>query len=239
VARRRGYAGEAAGLRPCLVELGRRLCRRRGSTHAATLLPPPTLTHSAPPTSPHSTHARTPPCAGAWNDIVWEYVDLAKELGRTLVEPWCVEWAWAGLGAARQAGRHRGRSAAGQCRQAGHIPPAACSRPNPTSCAPPSRSRPPPRPAPCRACSVRNGCLEPCRCGHITDVPDIHAGNLDEHFGGGKDPLSECHQRADTASTSGRRRQSTTVGHSDPAAHSTVRLRPSPARYLRPAASQT
>ena len=65
---------------------------------------------------------------GAWNDIVWEYLDLAQALGRTLVEP-----------------------------------------------------------------CVRNGCLEPCRCGHVTEVPDIHAGNLDEHFSGGRDPLNLKH----------------------------------------------
>ena len=39
--------------------------------------------------------------------------------------------------------------------------------------------------------SVRNGCLEPCRCGYIHDVPDVWSGNVEEHFRDGKDPLSE------------------------------------------------
>ena len=90
--------------------------------------------------------------AGAWNDIIWEYLDLAKELGRTFVEPWCVH------------------PSCGACFITAYlvlyVSPTLL-----TYC------------CPCRLCglcccycSVRNGCLEPCRCGHIGDVPDIHAG---------------------------------------------------------------
>ena len=60
---------------------------------------------------------------GAWNDAIYEFLALAKELNRTLVEP-----------------------------------------------------------------CVRNGCLEPCRCGAVAMV-DIDAGSVDAAFAGGADPL--------------------------------------------------
>ena len=56
--------------------------------------------------------------------MIWEYLQLAKDLGRTLVEP-----------------------------------------------------------------CVRNGCLEPCRCGAVRPVPDVHEGNVDALFANGADPL--------------------------------------------------
>ena len=60
---------------------------------------------------------------GAWNDVLFEFLDLARQLNRTLVEP-----------------------------------------------------------------CVRNGCLEPCRCGAIKMV-DVDASNLESAFADNKDPL--------------------------------------------------